>query len=80
MCYRENTFKPRNTRKFSLNPPRSPFSKGGSSIFICGVIEFKKDTFIVKCLRVAVQTLTTLKYPEPSTGQLDEQGWRRCGR
>jgi len=27
------------------NPPRSPFSKGGSIIFIYGVIEFKKDTF-----------------------------------
>jgi hypothetical protein len=27
------------------NLPRSPFSKGGSIIFIYGVIEFKKDTF-----------------------------------
>jgi len=27
------------------NPPRSPFSKGGSIIFIYELIEFKKDTF-----------------------------------
>jgi hypothetical protein len=26
------------------NPPQSPFSKGGSIIFIYAVIEFKKDT------------------------------------
>ena len=29
------------------NPPRSPFSKGGSIIFIYELIEFKKDTKIV---------------------------------
>ena len=28
------------------NPPQSPFSKGGSIIFIYGGIEFKKDTKI----------------------------------
>ncbi len=31
------------------NPPRSPFFKGGSIIFIYGVIEFKKDTKNVLC-------------------------------
>jgi len=29
------------------NPPRSPFFKGGSIIFIYGMIEFKKYTLIL---------------------------------
>jgi hypothetical protein len=33
------------------NPPRSPFSKGGSIISIYGVIEFKKDTITSSILK-----------------------------